>query len=46
MHADADNSGTITREEFVTWAASGSELAEFISQSLLMFLRPRSAGKS
>ena len=41
--ADVDNSGAITREEFVTWVAAGSGLAEFLSQSLLMFLNPRSS---
>jgi hypothetical protein len=41
--ADVDHSGAITREEFVTWVAAGSGLAEFLSQSLLMFLNPRSS---
>jgi Ca2+-binding EF-hand superfamily protein len=39
--ADTDGSGSIARGEFVQWVGAGSELSQFLSDSLLMFLKPK-----
>ena len=39
--SDADGSGTIARGEFVEWVGAGSDLSRFLSDSLLLFFKPK-----